>query len=156
MAESQDPEDPIFGETRVDEPCGLVGQSAGCSQAVGKAGALAGPAQGLISPLRHCSSLFQDWRERVLSSLEMRPLPSQNQETADTRCLRDVCCLSKVSFSVPTTFRKAFSLLLLFLFPLLFYNITSVLILLLTLVYNFPHNTFIKSSARELARQLSR
>lgn len=106
--------------------------------------------------LRHCSSLFQDWRERVLSSLEMRPLPSQNQETADTRCLRDVCCLSKVAFSVPTTFRKAFSLLLLFLFPLLFYNITSVLILLLTLVYNFPHNTSIKSSARELARQLSR
>lgn len=38
MAESQDPEDPIFGETRVDEPCGLVGQSAGCAQAVGKAG----------------------------------------------------------------------------------------------------------------------
>lgn len=38
MAESQDPEDPIFGETRVDEPCGLVGQNAGCAQAVGKAG----------------------------------------------------------------------------------------------------------------------
>lgn len=38
MTESQDSEDPIFGETRVDEPCGLVGQSAGCSQAVGKAG----------------------------------------------------------------------------------------------------------------------
>lgn len=113
MAESQDPEDPIFGETRVDEPCGLVGRSAGCSQAVGKAGALAGPAQGFTSPLHHCSSLFQDWRERVLSSLELSPLSSQSQKVADMRCLRDVCCLSKV----PTTFHKAFSLLLLFLFP---------------------------------------